>query len=44
MTEANLTVPISATTSRDQRPIGNGMLNVIESILDPAVLVISLWA
>jgi putative colanic acid biosynthesis UDP-glucose lipid carrier transferase len=44
MTEANLIVPISATTtSRDQRPIGNGMLNVIESILDPAVLIISLW-
>ncbi len=44
MTEANLIVPISAaTTSRDRRPIGNGMLNVIESILDPAALVISLW-
>ena len=44
MTDVHLTVPIlAANTSRDQRPIGNGMLNVIESILDPGVLVISLW-
>jgi putative colanic acid biosynthesis UDP-glucose lipid carrier transferase len=44
MAEANPTFSASAiSTGRVQYPAGNNMLSALESILDPAVLALSLW-
>ena len=44
MAEVNPTFPVAATAARRNRePLGNSMLSAIETILDPGVLVLSLW-